>query len=159
MKDKAAKQLDKAKNANIETVYKVTKWIQIVMAILIFIQATIRLFAEDSMHSWSGFLITTYMLVFAVMIMLIELNKMRARVWFYFLNFALGRFMFYVFMTLVCFGTGGSVMFMDVLVGIACAVCAIGFFFIHLWHKDNEEAHVKTLIESMGKGSNNAADP
>ena len=139
--------IERAKTAKIETVYTVSKCIQLIMAILIIIQALFRLVVADNFHTFTGFMLTFYLLLFGILLIYIECNLQRARVWFYFMNFALGKFMFYTVMTMLCFGSGATVNMFDILIGMICAACAVMFFFVHIWHKNEEEAHVQKLIE------------
>ena len=119
------------------------------MASLIILQAIVRLFVADSFHTFTGFVLTLYLLVFGICIFMIEFTLKRARVWFYFMNFALGKALFYIVMTLLCFGSGASINWFDILVGIICGIVAVVFIFFHIWHKGEEAAHVETLIEQM----------
>mmetsp|Transcript_13571 Transcript_13571/g.18580 ORF Transcript_13571/g.18580 Transcript_13571/m.18580 type:complete len:82 (-) Transcript_13571:249-494(-) len=81
-------------------------------------------------------MLTLYLMLFGLLLICIECNLKRARVWFYFMNFALGKAMFYIAMAMLCFSSGVSVSFFDVLIGIICGAAALAFIFIHMWHKD-----------------------
>ena len=121
------------------------------MAVIILLQALIRLFTADNFHTFTGFVLTFYLTIFGVAILAIECNLMRARVWFYFMNFALGKAIFYGFMTLLCFGSGAQVSWFDIMVGVIFGLICILFFFLHLWFKADEPAYVQKLIEDMNK--------
>ncbi len=113
------------------------------MATLIIIQALFRFVVADNFHTFTGFLLTLYLFVFGIALICIECNLMRARVWFYFMNFALGKAMFYGVMALICFGSGASVNFFDILIGIICIGVCIMFGFFHLWFHNEENAYVQ----------------
>ena len=119
------------------------------MAILIILQAVLRLIVAENFHTFTGFVLTFYLMIFGICIIMVECSLKRARVWFYFMNFALGKAFFYIVMTLICFGSGGAITFFDILIGILCGVVAALFICFHIWHKDSEADHVKTLIEEM----------
>ena len=141
--------INKVKDARIETIYKISKFVDLIMAGLIVTQAIFRLVTADNFHTFTGFILTFYILIFGIGLCFIECNIMRARVWFYFMNYSLGRAIFYFVMTLLCFGSGASVNFFDIIVGIICGVVAIMFLFFHIWHRHSEHAHVQKLIEEM----------
>ena len=125
------------------------------MAVLIILQAFLRLITADNFHTFTGFVLTAYLMIFGIVLICIECNWRRARILFYIMNFARGKFLFYTVMTLLCFGSGATVSFFDVLVGIICAVCAIAFFFIHLWHKNAEVEYVATLVAEADEPKSN----
>ena len=148
---------DKLKNASIDNVYLFTKVVQLLMAFLIILQAVIRLLTADNFHTFTGFLLTFYLLIFGIAIFLIECNLKRARIWFYFMNYSLGKCIFYSFLTLLCFGSGAQVSFFDILVGVVFALVAIMFCFFHCWFKQDEPAYVQKLIEEMNAKNAQAA--
>ena len=98
------------------------------------------------MKTFTGFALTFYLYIFAISIVCIECNLLRARVWFYFMNFSLGKFMFYLVMTALCFGSGADVSWFDVLVGVVFALAAVMFITFHFWFKDREMEFVQKLI-------------
>ena len=121
------------------------------MGVLLSLQATIRLFTTDNFHTFTGFLITFYLIVFAAAIFAIECNCKRARVWFYFMNFSLGKCMFFALMTLICFGSGASVSWFDILIGIVFGLATVMYFLFHMWFRSEEGGYVQKLIEDMNK--------
>ena len=121
------------------------------MAVLIMLQALIRLLTADNFHVFTGFMLTFYLFVFGLVLIFIECNMFRCRVWFYFMNFSLGKSIFYFVMTLLCFGSGTEIAFFDVLIGIVCGLLCILFGFFHLTFKDEEPTYVQKLIEQMNK--------
>ena len=139
--------MDRVKDANIETIYKMSKCVQLVMAVLIILQAFFRLVTADNFHTFTGFMLTFYLMLFGICLICIECNLKRARIYFYFMNFSLGKFFFYTVMTCLCFGSGASVNFFDIFIGMICGFLAVCFFFINMWHKNEEDAHVQKLIE------------
>ena len=146
MKDKMKEKLQ---NTSIDNVYLFTKVVMLLMAFLIFLQAIIRLLSADNFHTFTGFLLTGYLFIFGIAIFLIECNLKRARIWFYFMNFSLGKCMFFTFMAILCFGAGASISFFDILVGVIFALVAVMFAFFHCWFKQDEPAYVQKLIEEM----------
>ena len=83
-----------------------------------------------------------YLFVFSIAIFLIECNCIRARVWFYFMNYSLGKSIFYLFMTLLCFGSGATVSVFDIIVGAIFALMCMMFLTFHFIFKADEPAHV-----------------
>ena len=142
---------DALKSSSIDRVYLFTKCVQIVMACTIILQAVIRLLTADNFHTFTGFMLTFYLLIFGAAIMAIEFNCKRARIWFYFMNYSLGKCIFYFFMTLLCFGSGAMVSFFDILVGVIFGLMFIMFGFFHVWFKNEEPAFVQSLIDQMNK--------
>ena len=141
--------IDRVKTANIDTIYKLSKFVDLTMAVLIILQGFFRLVMADNFHTFTGFMLTFYLILFGVGLCCLECNLMRARVWFYFMNYSLGKAIFYTVMALLCFGSGASVNWFDILIGLVCGAVAIVFFFIHIWHKDAEHGYVQKLIEEM----------
>ena len=119
------------------------------MASVLILQATLRMFTADNFHTFTGFCLTFYIYVFAMAIIAIECNCMRARVWFYFMNFSLGKAIFYGLMAVICFSSGASVSWFDILVGCVFGLVCIMFAFFHCWFKDAEGAYVEKLITEM----------
>jgi len=117
------------------------------MAVLIIIQALFRLVMADNFHTFTGFMLTFYLFIFGIALCSIECNLMRARVWFYFMNYAMGKAIFYAVMALLCFGSGASVNWFDILIGLICLAVCVMFVFFHIWFKDEEPAYVQKLIE------------
>ena len=101
------------------------------MAVLICLQAFFRLAVAENFHTFTGFVLTFYLFLFGILLCFIECNLKRARIWFYFMNFSIGKFFFYVAMALICFGSGASVNFFDILIGLICAALAVVYFFMH----------------------------
>ena len=87
-------------------------------------------------------MLTFYLFIFGLLLIFIECNMFRCRVWFYFMNFSLGKCIFYFVMTLLCFGSGTEIAFFDVLVGIVCGLLSLLFGFFHLSFKQDEPAFV-----------------
>ena len=128
-----------------------TKAIQLVMAVLIILQSVIRLFTASNFQVFTGFIFTFYLFMFGMILIFIECNMFRCRVWFYFMNFSLGKSIFYFIMTLLCFGSGTDIAFFDILIGVVCALLCLLFGFFHLSFKQDEPAYVQKLIELMNK--------
>ena len=121
------------------------------MAVLIMLQAIMRLFSADNFRTFTGFALTLYLIIFSIALCCIECNLKRARVWFYFMNYSLGKFFFYVVMAALCFGSGAQAQFFDILVGIIFALCAVMYFTFHFWFKTEEPEFVQRLIEQMNE--------
>ena len=137
------------KNTKIDNIYMFVKLVQFIMAALMILQGTIRLFSASNFHTFTGFCITGYLYIFAISIICIECNLLRARVWFYFMNFSMGKAIFYGVVSLLCFGSGAEVTFIDILVGIVCGGACVMFIFFHLWFGTMEAEHVNKKIQEM----------
>ena len=116
------------------------------MAVLLLVQGTIRMMIADNFHTFTGFCITLYLYVFGIAIICIECNLQRARVWFYFMNYSLGKAIFYCVMSLLCFGSGAKITFLDIIAGIVFGICCAMFVVFHLWHGTKEREFVEKLI-------------
>ena len=103
----------------------------------------------DNFHVFVGFILTAYLYIFAFAVICIECNCLRARVWFYFMNYSLGKAIFYGVMALLCFGSGTMVNWFDILVGAVCGVVSCIFIFLYCTFKDEEGAFVQKMIEDM----------
>ena len=130
------------KGTKIEKIYCFSRCVQIFMASLIMTQSIIRMVLASNFHTFTGFMITFYLFVFSIAIFLIECNCIRARVWFYFMNYSLGKSIFYLFMTLLCFGSGATVSVFDIIVGAIFALMCMMFLTFHFIFKADEPAHV-----------------
>ena len=113
------------------------------------LQATLRMFTADNFHTFTGFCLTGYIFVFAMAIISIECNCKRARIWFYFMNFSLGKAIFYGLMAVICFSSGASVSWFDILVGVVFGLVCVMFVFFHCWFKDDEPAYVEKLVSEI----------
>ena len=109
------------------------------------------MFTADNFHTFTGFCLTFYIYVFAMALIAIECNCKRARIWFYFMNYSLGKAIFYGIMAAICFTSGASVTFFDILVGCVCGLVCVMFVFFHCWHKEQEPAFVEKLITEMNE--------
>ena len=103
----------------------------------------------DNFHVYVGFVLTAYLYIFAIAVFCIECNLLRARVWFYFMNYSLGKAIFYGIMSLLCFGSGTMVNWFDILVGVVCGLVSCFFIFLYCTFKDEEGAFVQRMIEDM----------
>ena len=121
------------------------------MAGLMILQATIRLLGADNFHTFTGFCLTLYIYIFAIAIICIECNLQRARVWFYFMNYSMGKAIFYGVMACLCFGSGAEVTFLDILVGCVFGLCCVMFIFFTLWFGSQEGEYVNKLITEMNE--------
>ena len=128
-----------------------TKVIQIIMAILIMLQAIMRLLSANNFQTFTGFVLTFYLFMFSIALIAIECNCCRARIWFYFMNYSFGKFLFYVVMAALCFGSGAKVQWFDILVGIVFALVAFMYLTFHFWFRADEPGHVETLIEKTNE--------
>ena len=107
------------------------------------------MFTADNFHTFTGFCLTFYIYVFAMAIIAIECNCKRARIWFYFMNFSLGKAIFYGLMAVICFSSGASVSWFDILVGCVFGVVCVMFVFFHCWFNQAEPAYVEKLVSEM----------
>ena len=129
------------------------------MACLIIAQATIRIIADDNFHNFTGFCLTIYLYVFAIAIAFIEFNWLRARIWFYFMNFSLGKCFFYLVIALLCFGAGAEVSWFDILCGVIFSLVVVLYMFLYAWFRNEEPAYVQKLIEQMEERANAPPPP
>jgi len=121
------------------------------MASILILQATLRMFTANNFHTFTGFCLTFYIFIFAMAIIAIECNCKRARVWFYFMNYSLGKAIFYGIMACICFSSGASISWFDILVGIVVCFISIMFGFFHFWFRQAEPEYVEKLITEMNE--------
>ena len=126
------KAMERLKGTKIESVFTFVKIVQLVMALVILLQSVIRMFTTDNFHTFTGFVLTFYLVVFALALIAIECDLFRARVWFYFMNYSLGKCMFFFVMTLLCFGSGAQVSWFDILVGVVFGLVTVMYFFFFM---------------------------
>ena len=100
-------------------------------------------------HTFAGFTLSLYLIIFGIMLLLVELSLMHARAWFYFLNFAWGKSLFSIFIALFLLGSARSVRWLDVLVAVWFIVLSLLFFVMFLAYRTSEQAHVQILIKNM----------
>jgi|688.fasta_scaffold210606_2 hypothetical protein len=144
MKDSIAKTpFDKAALA--------MKVIMIFNAIVLIITAIIHFVFFKFLKSFNGFVLTIYLIIWAVLFVLIEFSLLRTRTWFFFMNFGWGKALFLLFIGLLLVAAGKSVTWVDILSGVWFILCAVIFFIISMVHKDTEAEFVKDLLDGVEK--------
>ena len=127
-KERAVKEV---KNARIETVFLIHKIIQIAVALTMLVFSIIRIAAAEEKETVTGFMISFYLIVFALIFLFLECNVKKTRLWFYFLNSALGKAIFYIFLFLCCFGSGHAATWVDRLLAVIFSITAGIYIFIY----------------------------
>ena len=124
------------------------KIMQFFNAALLIITGIVHFVYFKKLKSFNGFVLTIYLFLFAAIFILLELSKLRMRIWFYFMNFGWGKAIFLTFVGLLLMGAGKTVTWIDILAGVWLFLCAIAFAVISSVHKEVENDFVKDLIEN-----------
>ena len=95
---------------------------------------------------FAAFALNFYLLGFGVILILVEFSLLRARVWFYVLNFSWGKGLFSLFLGLFLIGAPRSAAWFDVMMACLFLVTSIIFFVLHCCHKAHEPEHVAILM-------------
>ena len=138
----------------IEQIFKICRVVQIANAAVLIVTGLVRIFMvkaySGESHAFAGFTLSVYLILFGVMLLLVELTIMRARAWFYFLNFGWGKSLFSLFIALFVLGSGRAVRWLDVLLAVYFIIISIFFLFVYLAKRTAEPAYVEdTLIKQM----------
>ena len=84
---------------------------------------------------FAAFSLSFYFIGFAVILTLVEFDLLRARVWFYLLNFSWGKGLFSLFVGLFLIGAPRSTAWFDILMACVFFIVSIIFFVLHCYHK------------------------
>ena len=143
---KKQKALETVKNTSIETVFFLTKMIQLTLAMLMVVFSVIKIGLIEQSESLTGFMINFYFLFFGLIFMLVECNFRKCRMWFYILNSSLGKALFHTFLFVLCFGSGHDAHFLDILLGVILILTASFMMVLHCFFREQEAAHIDMLI-------------
>ena len=91
---------------------------------------------------FAAFSLSFYLIGFAVILILVEFGLLRARVWFYLLNFSWGKGLFSLFVGLFLIAAPRSAAWFDILMACVFFIVSIIFFVLHCYHKQHEPEHV-----------------
>ena len=149
---KSKRAVAAVKNANIATVFFVTKVVQIAMALTMLVFSVIRIAAVEDPETITGFMLSFYFLVFGFIFLFVELNMKKSRMWFFFLNSALGKGIFYCFLFLLCFGSGHAASWVDKLLATIFFVAACFFILLYCIFKSQEPAYINELVHNIKTG-------
>jgi hypothetical protein len=127
------------------------KVIMIFNAIVLIITAIIHFVFFKFLKSFNGFVLTIYLIIWAVLFVLVEFSLLRTRTWFFFMNFGWGKALFLLFIGLLLVAAGTSVTWVDILSGVWFILCAVIFFIISMVHKYTEAEFVKNLLDEVEK--------
>ena len=94
----------------------------------------------------TSFMISVFWVIFALIFIFVELNVRKSRMWFYFLNSSLGKGLFHVFLFMLCFGSGASPNWVDILLAVIFSITAPVLFIMHCFFKDLEGPFIERLI-------------
>ena len=134
----------------IEKIFKISMVIQIANAAILIVTGLLRIFMVKTYsaesHAFAGFTLSLYLILFGVMILLVELTIMRARAWFYFLNFGWGKALFSLFIALFLLGSGRAVRWLDVLLAVYFIIISIFFLFVYLAKRTAEPTYVQEIL-------------
>ena len=160
----------KLKSTPIEKIYTIKKILQIIGAVVLFMTAIFRIAiiiasaagAEETSeetevkeykpHPFAAFTLSLYLIVFGAVLILVEFSLLRARVWFYLLNFSWGKSLFSLFVGLFLIGAPRSVAWFDILMACVFLILSIIFLILHCYHKDAEQNHVDILMDKYDVG-------
>ena len=156
----------KLKSTPIEKIYTIKKILQIIGAVVLFMTAIFRIaiiiasatgaeeteVKEYKPNPFAAFSLSLYLIVFGAVLILVEFSLLRARVWFYLLNFSWGKSLFSLFVGLFLIGAPRSVAWFDILMACVFLILSIIFFVLHCYHKDAEQNHVDILMDKYDAG-------
>ena len=121
---------------------------------LLILSGIVRIFAVKGYSSdpdyptpFASFMLSFYVILFGVMILLVELSKLNARTWFYFLNFCWGRSLFSLFIFFFVLGSATAWRWLDIVLSLWSISLSIIFLVFHICHKDKEIEHIKKLMD------------
>ena len=147
-KQKLADTKEKYKDASMENVFLFKKVMQTVSAVLLIWSGWGRFFATESLKNWTGFCLTIYFMVFAYVILAMEYQcfNSRARIWFNVLNYCVGKAIFSLWMSLLCFGVGKDMGWIDIMAGIYFLLMTVVYFVMSTMYKDREKPHIDIIL-------------
>ena len=127
---------EKVKNTKIGTVFFIQKLIQMNNALWMLVFSVIRIGMMEDHTTITGFMISFYLVLFALMFICVECNLKKSRKWFYFLNSALGKSLFYLFLFVLCFGSGGDPSWVDQLLASIFFITSVILMVMYCLFKD-----------------------
>ena len=127
------------------------KVIMIFNAVVLVITAILHFVFFKFLKSFNGFVLTIYLILWAILFVLVEFSLLRTRTWFYFMNFGWGKALFLLFIGLLLVAAGKTVTWVDILSGVWFIVCAMIFFIISMVHRGAEWDYVKDLMDGVEK--------
>ena len=131
-----AKALEKIKNTKIDRVFFIQKLIQLALAFTMLVFSVLRIAVLETFESITGFMISFYLVLFAIMFICVECNLKKSRLWFYFLNSSLGKGLFHIFCFVLCFGSGEDASWVDITLGVVFCVTALLMFTMYFFYRD-----------------------
>lgn len=135
-------------------VYVAQKIFQFINAGVLVMAAIVRFIYTKQIVSFSGYMLTFYLLLFASIYICHEVSVSEFRLWFYFLNFGWGKGLFDLFIGCLCLGSGFAVEWLDLVVGIYFIVIAIGFAAISIVFRKNEVKLVDEMLVEINEAKN-----
>jgi hypothetical protein len=139
---------------NYKKVYLVQKIFQFINAGVLVLAAIVRFIYTKQIVSFSGYVLTFYLLLFAAIYICHEVSVSEFRLWFYFLNFGWGKGLFDLFIGCLCLGSGLAVEWLDILVGVYFIILSIGFGAISLVYRKNEVKLVDEMLLEIAEAKN-----
>ncbi len=136
---------------NYKKVYLVQKIFQFINAGVLVMAAIVRFIYTKQIVSFSGYVLTFYLLLFAAIYICHEVSVAEFRLWFYFLNFGWGKGLFDLFIGCLCLGSGMAVVWLDILVGVYFIVLSVGFGAISLVYRKNEVTLVDEMLQEIAE--------
>ena len=120
------------------------------MAVVLLVLSVVRIGMVEDDQTVAGFMISFYFVIFAIIFIAVECNLKKSRLWFFFLNSSLGKALFYIFLFLLCFGSGSDdPSWVDVLLAVIFSFISFILFVIHCIFKDQEAAYIDSLIAKI----------
>ena len=142
---------EKYKDEPIENVFKFVKCVQTLSAVILISSGWGRFFSIQSYRHFTGFMLTLYFVIFAGVFIAMEFTwfKTRARMYFYFLNFNIGKALVYFWLGLLCFGIGSEATFFDIIAGVYFILLGILFIIMTGMYATREKDYILKLISDM----------
>ena len=140
--------MDTLKNTKIEKVFLFHKIIQIIMAVHLILLSVVRILFMEASHVTS-FMVSVYWCLFGLMFIFVEFDIKKSRLWFYFLNTALGKGLFHIFCFLMCFGSGDARNWVDVYLAVVFSFTSTIFLIMHCFFKDIEGPYIESLVNAI----------
>ena len=122
------------------------------MALTMLVFSVIRIALVDERETLTGFMLSFYFVLFALIFLFVECNMKKSRMWFYFLNSALGKGIFYLFLFLLCFGSGHAASWVDKLLAVIFITAAAFFIFLYCVFRSQEAAYINELVHNVKTG-------
>ena len=134
----------------------VIKLIQVLSAVLLVAASVIRVGTVANLRSFTGFMLTGYLFLFAVVFLCVEFALFRAPVWFYWLNFTWGKAIAYLVIGALEFWSGFEIAFIDVIAGLWFAIFGVAFIIMWTMYRSVEHENVEAIIAAVEAGENQA---